>query len=180
MMAVNSLFVQGKFRRFGLSNFSAPQIEEIIALCKAKGHNIGYYAYGATASGLLTGKHKFDQEPSAGTRFSSASRVNGGRLFKRYWHREVFAAVDLLAEAAAKKGISLTEATHRWLRHHSGMGEGDAILVGVSSLKQLEQNLDDLEMGPLPADLVDAFEEAWKVVEHLQIISIPSALDKEG
>ncbi|KAF9150206.1 Aflatoxin B1 aldehyde reductase member 2, partial [Actinomortierella ambigua] len=124
--------------------------------------------------------HRFDQEPSAGTRFGSASRVNGGRLFKRYWHREVFAAVDLLTEAAAKEGISLTEATHRWLRHHSGLGEGDAVLVGVSSLKQLEQNLDDLEMGPLPADLVDAFEEAWKVVEHLQIISIPSALDKEG
>ncbi|KAF9153832.1 hypothetical protein DFQ26_000419 [Actinomortierella ambigua] len=144
-----------------------------------KRHNIGYYAYGATASGLLTGKHRFDQEPSAGTCFSSASRVNGGRIFKRYWHHEVFAAVDLLKEATAKEDISLTEAMHRWLRHHSGLSEGDAVLVGVSSLKQLEQNLDDLEMGPLPADLVDAFEKAWKVVEHLQIISISSALDKE-
>lgn len=51
--------------------------------------------------------------------------------------------------------------------------------MGVSSLEQLEQNLHDLEVGPLPTVLVDAFEDAWKAVEHMQIITVPSALDNE-
>ncbi|KAG0017470.1 hypothetical protein BGZ82_000750 [Podila clonocystis] len=52
------------------------------------------------------------------------------------------------------------------MRHHSGLTKEDAILVGASSLKQLEKNLHDLEMGPLPPVLVDAFEDAWKAIER--------------
>lgn len=38
LQAVEKLYKQGKFREFGLSNFSARQIEEIVAICKAKGY----------------------------------------------------------------------------------------------------------------------------------------------
>ncbi|KAF9392238.1 hypothetical protein CPB97_003201 [Podila verticillata] len=206
LQAVDTLYKQGKFREFGLSNFSARQIEEIVAICKAKGyitptvyqglyspiaradylahhdvlkkHGIRYYAYGALASGLLTGKHKFDKEPSADTRLHSSAWFSD-HLKQRYWHREVFAALDLLTKAADKEDIPLAQATNRWMRHHSGLSKEDAILVGVSSLKQLEQNLHDLEMGPLPPVLVEAFEDTWKAVEHIQIITVPSALDNE-
>lgn len=129
------------------------------------------------ASGLLSGKHKFDKEPNTDTRLHS-SAWSSDNLKQRYWHREVFAALDLLTKAAEKEGIPLAQATNRWMRHHAGLTKEDAILVGVSSLKQLEQNLHDLEMGPLPPVLVDAFEDAWKAVEHIQIILVPSALDK--
>ncbi|KAG0015573.1 Aflatoxin B1 aldehyde reductase member 2 [Podila clonocystis] len=200
LQAVDTLYKQGKFREFGLSNFSARQIEEIIVICGAQGyiapavyqglyslitradylahhnvlkkHGIRYYAYGAMVSGLLTGKHKFDKESNTDTRLHSSSWFSD-HLKQR------LAALDLLTKAADKEGIPLAQATNRWMRHHSDLTKQDAILVGVSSLKQLDQNLHDLEMGPLPPVLVDAFEDAWKTVEHIQIITVPSALDNE-
>jgi aflatoxin B1 aldehyde reductase len=37
----------------------------------------------------------------------------------------------------------------------------DAIIVGASSVKHLEENLADLERGPLPEDVLEALEKAW-------------------
>lgn len=37
--------------------------------------------------------------------------------------------------------------------------------MGVSSQKQLEENLDQLEKGPLPSEVVEALNEAWEVVK---------------
>ncbi|KAJ8699836.1 hypothetical protein PTI98_002917 [Pleurotus ostreatus] len=42
---------------------------------------------------------------------------------------------------------------------------GDAILIGASSLKHIEQNLVDLEKGPLPEDVVKALDDAWFTVK---------------
>lgn len=38
-------------------------------------------------------------------------------------------------------------------------------LLGSSSPSQLDQNLKDLEKGPLPEELVDALEEVWDVLK---------------
>ena len=50
--------------------------------------------------------------------------------------------------------------------HHSKLrvkDGNDGILIGVSSVEQLENNLDNLEKGPLPADVVEALDQAWAV-----------------
>lgn len=39
--------------------------------------------------------------------------------------------------------------------------KGDAVVVGASSAKQLEQNLLDLEKGPLPEEMMQALDAAW-------------------
>jgi len=39
---------------------------------------------------------------------------------------------------------------------------GDAIIIGASNAKQLEQNLVDLEKGPLPEEVVQALDQAWE------------------
>ncbi|KAG0326252.1 hypothetical protein BG000_001484 [Podila horticola] len=121
--------------------------DETVAICKAKGyiaptvyqvlyspiarsdylahhdvlkkHGICYYAYGVMASGLLTGKHKFDKEANADTRLHSSAWFSD-HLKHRYWHREVFAVLDLLTKAADKEDIRLAQATNRWMRHRSG------------------------------------------------------------
>lgn len=54
----------------------------------------------------------------------------------------------------------------RWVRHHSALnmketGGRDGVIVGVSSFDQLQQNLTDLEKGPLPEEVVKALDEAW-------------------
>jgi aflatoxin B1 aldehyde reductase len=42
---------------------------------------------------------------------------------------------------------------------------GDAVVIGASSVAQLEQNLRYLEGGPLPGDVLEAFEKAWTIVK---------------
>jgi aflatoxin B1 aldehyde reductase len=46
-----------------------------------------------------------------------------------------------------------------------GADGNDGVVIGVSSLAQLESNLEDLEKGPLPEDVVKAFDEAWMLTK---------------
>ena len=46
---------------------------------------------------------------------------------------------------------------------HSPMPAGSLAVAGVSSTAQVQSNLAALRDGPLPAPIVEAFEEAWKV-----------------
>lgn len=68
---------------------------------------------------------------------------------------------------AERLGFTTAEAALRWVSHHSLLRreEGDAIIVGASSKKQLEENLVSLEKGPLPEELVKAFDEGWALVK---------------
>lgn len=56
----------------------------------------------------------------------------------------------------------------RWLAYHSPItqsfsstGEMNAIVLGASALEQVQANLDVLEDGPLPRELVAVVEGAW-------------------
>lgn len=42
----------------------------------------------------------------------------------------------------------------------------DAVILGMSSLEQLEQNLAATEEGPLEPAVVQAFDQAWHLVAH--------------
>lgn len=43
---------------------------------------------------------------------------------------------------------------------------GDAVIVGMSNMEQLEQNLNYSEEGPLLPPVVEALDEAWKLTAH--------------
>lgn len=51
--------------------------------------------------------------------------------------------------------------------HHSQLDpeRGDSVIIGASSLQQLEQNLGLLEKDPLPQDIVGALDSAWAVTK---------------
>ncbi len=53
------------------------------------------------------------------------------------------------------------------MNHHGLMKKehGDAIIIGASSVKQLEENLVNFEKGPLPQEMLDAFDEGWEIVK---------------
>ena len=53
------------------------------------------------------------------------------------------------------------EATIRWFRWHSGLGDGDGVILGVSRLAQLEQTVQFLEGEKLDEGVAGAFEELW-------------------
>ena len=42
---------------------------------------------------------------------------------------------------------------------------GDAIIIGASKLSHLVQNMNAVKAGPLPEDVLEAFDEAWKVTK---------------
>ncbi|KAF9171852.1 hypothetical protein BGX21_004784 [Mortierella sp. AD011] len=190
--AVNSLYKEGLFERFGLSNFPSWQVALIHEICKQNGYvlptvyqgmynpisrsvvpellpclkhlNISFYGYHPLASGLLTGKYKFDKDVADGLRFDP--KTGYGKNFReRYWNQLTFEGIEILEKAAAENQITLLEATLRWMRHHSGLEAKDGIIIGTTSLKNLEECLKDLDKGPLDESMVQAFDEAWEKVK---------------
>jgi aflatoxin B1 aldehyde reductase len=87
---------------------------------------------------------------------------------ERYFKDATFEALAFIEPIVKKHDLTLLETALRWCVHHSklkvgGVSEGgnDGIIIGVSSLKQLEGNLADLEKGPLPEEVVKALDDAW-------------------
>jgi aflatoxin B1 aldehyde reductase len=192
---VNKLHKEGYFRRFGISNFQSWEVAKICEICDKNGwikptayqgiynalhrgieaelipclrhYGISLYAFQPLAGGFLTGKFTKDTtEFEEGSRFDP-KRWQGKLHQGRYWNDEYFAAMSIIKAATDKHSLTVAEAALRWNEHHSLMSveSGDSLIIGASSAKQLEANLVDLEKGPLPDDVVEAFNEGWKIVK---------------
>ena len=85
----------------------------------------------------------------------------------RYFKDATFEALRLIEPVVEKHGLTLLETAMRWCVHHSQLsmrnGGRDGVIIGVSSYQQLEENLRDLEKGPLPEEVVKVLDEAWTV-----------------
>lgn len=147
----------------GMYNCITRHIEqELFVACRRYGLDI--VVYNPLAGGLFSGKIKSkDIVPESG-RFSDEAGILGDRYRERYFKDGVFRALQIAEQAVDKAGLTLIETALRWMVHHSGLnviGGNDGIIIGVSSVEQLESNLDNVEKGPLPAEVVQALEEAW-------------------
>jgi aflatoxin B1 aldehyde reductase len=123
--------------------------------------------YNPLCGGLLTGKHKLDTENQEG-RYSTTGVL--GPVFRALYLNETnFKAMDIIKSAAEKHNLSMIEVALRWCVHHSAlkMDEkgNDGVIIGVSKLEQLNENIRDLKKGPLPQDVVDALDKAWIVAK---------------
>jgi aflatoxin B1 aldehyde reductase len=138
---------------------------ELIPACRRYGLDI--VVYNPLAGGLFSGKYKLDEIPSEG-RFSNVASVMGTRYRERYFKENSFEALRIVQPVVEKHGITLIEAALRWILHHSKLrikdGE-DGIIIGVSSIDQLKNNLKALEDGPLPEEVVKSLDEAWLVAK---------------
>ena len=117
-----------------------------------------FYAYNPLCGGLLTGRYGSYSEAPTDGRFTHRPNYQG-----RYWKKSFFDAFEVIKAASEKHGISSIEATYRWLTYHSMLNgdRGDAILIGASKLDHLQQNMETIKAGPLPEDVVEAFDIAW-------------------
>jgi aryl-alcohol dehydrogenase-like predicted oxidoreductase len=125
--------------------------QEYLAMCKEFG--VSTVVYNPLAGGLLTGKHRQDFI-LPGTRFD-----NNDLYQRRYWHTQYFQAVERLREIAQSAGRSLVSLSLNWLLHHT---MSDVVILGASSLAQLNENLAAGEEGPLPEDVVKACDQVWQ------------------
>lgn len=77
----------------------------------------------------------------------------------------VHEALKTFYAACEKQGLTSTEASLRWIMHHSQLGDGDAIILGATRVDQLRGNVEACRKGPLPEEIVAAAEEMWKSVQ---------------
>jgi hypothetical protein len=71
----------------------------------------------------------------------------------------------------------------RWAIHHSALsGEhGDAVVIGASKIKQLKENLEICDAGPLPKEVVDTIDGVWLSVKDKApwaYVVMPSSIPK--
>ncbi|KAI3319544.1 hypothetical protein HD806DRAFT_509330 [Xylariaceae sp. AK1471] len=86
----------------------------------------------------------------------------------RYFRDGIVEGARIIREAAEKADLPPLEVAMRWIVHHSALRvrEGqDGVVIGFSSLKQLKENIDSLEKGPLSDDLLQALERAWRAAK---------------
>jgi aflatoxin B1 aldehyde reductase len=196
--AINQLYKEGHFTRWGLCNYMSWEVAKIQEVCIQNGwvrpavyqsiynalcrnietelvpclrhYGMALEAGQPLASGLLTYQYSRDM-PSGPALYHPGSRFNpdprnfiANHQRVRYWHDAYFDALDLTHQAAKEHGLTDKECALRWLRFHSALKKeyGDGLIIGASSLKQFEENLADLDKGPLPEKVVAAFELAGK------------------
>ncbi|KAH6838331.1 NADP-dependent oxidoreductase domain-containing protein [Chaetomium sp. MPI-CAGE-AT-0009] len=193
LRAINELHKAGKFVRFGVSNFTAYELAEVVMTCTHNGwvrptvyqamynaitrsieaelvpacrrYGLDLVVYNPLAGGLFSGKIKSsDMVPSEG-RYSDEGGL--GRMYRdRYFRDTTFRALQVVEKAVEKAGLSMIETALRWVVHHSALkvkDGNDGVIIGVSGIGQLDANLTDLEKGPLPEELVKALDEAWAI-----------------
>ena len=184
------MFQEGKFREFGLSNYAAWQVAEIVELCRQhewmqptvyqgmynaltrdverelflclRNYKMRFYAYNPLAGGLLTGKYRsVDELPGSG-RFSLREAYQ-----QRYWKAEYFEVLQNLQAACDESGIKPAQAAIGWLLHHSMLDAsyGDGIIIGASKIEQLGQNLESFQQPPLDASVIDTMDRGWQLIK---------------
>lgn len=181
--AMSDAVAAGKVRHVGMSNYAAWQMAEARCLGERHGwptvrvsqplYNLlsrrveDEYAefadraglhdivYNPLAGGLLTGKHTDPGRPEPGGRFGAQM----GEMYRgRYWNAAQFEAVGALRAVAGQAGLTLVELAFRWLLSRPLV---DGILLGASSLEQLEANLSAADGPPLGPDVMAACDDVW-------------------
>ncbi|KIX00242.1 uncharacterized protein Z518_10381 [Rhinocladiella mackenziei CBS 650.93] len=138
--------------------------KELVPCCRKYGLDL--VIYNPLAGGVFSGKYKSKTEIPAEGRFANVSERIGMMYRERYFHDSTFAALHLIEPVVKQHHLTLLETALRWCVHHSmlklGSEGNDGVIIGVSSLSQLEANLQDLEKGPLPEEVVAVLDEAWE------------------
>ncbi len=126
---------------------------ELLSFCEDEG--LGVCTYNPLAGGLLTGKHDPDKPPVAGTRF--AIKGEGPEYSERYWTAANFEALAQFKKTAGESGRSLPQFALAWTLSNKAV---TSVIIGVTSQKQLEENLGAADAKLSAAELA-ACDEAW-------------------
>lgn len=191
LRALDDLVHQGKVRYIGCSNFRAFQLAkalcisaqqnlarfdciqspynlitrdieyELLPLCSEDG--VGVCVYNPLAGGLLTGKHDPSKPPPEG-RFTV--ECLGPKYRQRYWSARNFEAVTRLKQLAEEHGRSLNHFALAWILKNQTI---TSVISGVSSLKQLEDNLVAAEV-TLSAEDFATCDEVWQQLSPRQFL----------
>lgn len=191
LAGINEAFKKGQFRRFGLSNFTPQQVQEVYDVASEKGYvkptvyqgnyspvarhletilfptlrklNIAFYAYSPLAGGFLT-KTPADLDAGAG-RFNQ--QAIGGMYSRLYDKPSLRAALGEWNAIAEAEGVSKAELAYRWVGYNSVLKAdlGDAVIFGASKISQIEQTAGGLKKGGLSKSAVERIDKIWESVK---------------
>ncbi|CAF1104862.1 unnamed protein product [Didymodactylos carnosus] len=190
--SINNLYKRGSFKRFGLSNFTAEEVERMYNICKENDYVlpsvyqgnynpitrkneqelfpllrkllIHFYAYSPLAGGFLIKTPDQIKNAPANSRFDASTP--GGQFYVGLYCKETFfSALEAFQNRCKKLNIKPSEACFSWLLNHSQLKEGDAIILGATNMEQLTENLRDSRGVQLSTDIVQELENLWKAVE---------------
>jgi len=190
--AVNEIHKTGFFKRFGVSNFAAEDVQKVYDIAKEKGYvlptvyqgnynafarkqeellfptlrklNISFYAYSPIAGGFLT---KTREQLENGTGRWDKNTPFGQVYHSLYSKATLLDGLDEWHAIAKEEGISPAALAYRWVKFNSPLKSenGDALIIGASKVEQLEDTLQSLQQGPLSEKAVARIDELWKKVE---------------
>jgi len=108
------------------------QIErDLLPLCAAEG--LAVIPYNPLAGGFLSGKHRREGGPTAGTRFTLGTAAK--RYQERYWREREFETVEELRALAAEAGMSMAQLALAWVLANPVI---TSPIVGASRPDQLD------------------------------------------
>lgn len=112
--------------------------------------------YNPIAGGLFSRQIQAKDTIPLERRFSNVHK-NGWQSRGRYFRDSTFAALGLVDETLGKFKLTMIEASLRWLMHHSAIrikNGNDGMILGVSKVEHLRENLSYLESRPLSDEVV--------------------------
>ena len=186
------MYKQGAFKRLGLSNFLADEVEEVIRVAKENNyvvpsvyqgnysavarrtdteifptirkHNMAFYAYSPIAGGFLSKSKAELTDPNG--RFGEGQPL--AKVYNGMYNRPSFvAALDVWEQIAKDEGVSRAELAYRWVAYHSKLdgAKGDVIIVGARNIQQFKETIKALQAGPLSEGAVKKIDEVWESVK---------------
>ena len=177
MIALDQIVRQGKALYAGLSNYSAEQTEEAVAILRKLGtpclihqprysmldrevelslldvldkHGVGCIAYSPLAQGLLSDRYL------KGIPENSRAGKPSGFLKKEEIGPEKLQLIQRLNEIAVARNQSLTQMAISWLLKDKRV---TSVLIGASSIQQLENNLQALDHRHFDKDELEKIDQ---------------------
>lgn len=145
----DDLHKAGKFRRFGISNYTPDQVRALHAYSKEHGlvlptvyqgnYNavsriidttlfpvlrelgISFYAYSPIAGGFLTKSRKALEEGTEGGRFAVGDNAINNMYRGLYLKPALLEGLDKWVELAKMEGVPQAELAYRWIYYHSAL-----------------------------------------------------------
>lgn len=186
----DALYKEGTIKRFGLSNYTPEQVEEVVKVCHDKGfvlpsvfqgsfsaiarlpedkllpilrkHGISFYAYSPIAGGFLAKTAQQFRDDSFQGRWEKSNFL--GKCYHLMYNRpNALEALDRWHEIAEAEGISAVEMAFRWVVHNSVLDGalGDGVVIGASTTEQWKGTLAAIQKGPLSSEAAAKIDALW-------------------
>lgn len=166
LQAIRDLMTAGKIRAFGLSNYRAWRVAEVVRLCDklemdrptasqpyynafnrmpevehlpaCAHYGLGVVAYSPLARGVLTGKYPPHVEPAAESRAGRRDK----RIMETEWRPESLEKAQIVKAHAEAKGMQAGQFALNWVLNNKLV---TAALAGPRTLAQWQDYLEALE-----------------------------------